>query len=169
MLLDISAVLKSSMEKLKFENEIDVSDVDFSEFDAAFIKPVKVLGHVKNVVGVVELFAQVDCVYATSCSRCGEELLKNLSFDFEQTYVKEQTAEAEDALTLEGKTIDLKDILCKNIALFLPLKQLCREDCKGICKRCGTNLNLGTCHCDATELDPRMAAILDIFKGSDKS
>ncbi|MBQ2897603.1 MAG: DUF177 domain-containing protein [Clostridia bacterium] len=163
MLLDISAVLKSSMEKLKFENEIDVNDVDFSEFDANFPESVKVSGNVKNVVGVVELSAHVDCTYATTCSRCGENITKNLSFDFEQTYVKEQTAEAEDALTLEGKTIDLKDIVCKNIVLELPLKQLCKEDCKGICQQCGTNLNHKQCDCKTEYFNPQFEILKGLF------
>ncbi len=163
MLLDISAVLKSSMEKLNFENEIDVSDVDFSEFDAHFHEKVKISGSVKNVVGVVELSAHVDCDYATNCSRCGEDLIKNLSFDFEQTYVKEQTAEAEDALTLEGKTIDLKDIVCKNIALSLPLKQLCKDDCKGICQQCGTNLNEKQCDCEEEYFNPQFEILKGLF------
>ena len=151
------------MEKLNFENEIDVSDVDFSEFGAAFCETVKVSGHVKNVVGVVELSAHVDCNYNTSCSRCGIDLKKDLSFDFEQTYVKEQTAEAEDALTLEGKTIDLKDIVCKNIASFLPLKQLCKEDCKGICQQCGANLNEKQCDCVEEYFNPQFEILKGLF------
>ncbi|MFQ8840665.1 MAG: YceD family protein [Clostridium fessum] len=39
------------------------------------------------------------------------------------------------------------------------MKVLCREDCKGICNRCGTNLNLRTCTCDTRSLDPRMSVI----------
>ncbi len=163
MLLDISNVLKSSMEKLVFENEVDVSDADFSEFDAFFSENVKVLGHVKNVVGVVELSAHVDCNYNTSCSRCGSELTKSLSFDFKQTYVKQETAEAEDALTLEGKTIDLKDIVCKNIVLHLPLKQLCKEDCKGICQQCGTNLNEKECDCVDEYFNPQFEILKGLF------
>ena len=163
MLLDISAVLKSSMEKLGFEKEIEISDMDFSEFGAEFLKSAKVSGTVKNVVGVVELSAHVDCEYNTACSRCGEDLVKNLSFDFEQTYVKEQTAEAEDALTLEGKTIDLKDIVCKNIVLQLPLKQLCSEDCKGICQQCGQNLNKGECDCTTEYFNPQFEILKGLF------
>ncbi len=163
MLLDISNVLKSSMEKLVFENEVDVSDADFSEFDAFFSENVKVSGHVKNVVGVVELSAHVDCNYNTNCSRCGSELIKSFSFDFEQTYVKQETAEAEDALTLEGKTIDLKDIVCKNIVLHLPLKQLCKEDCKGICQQCGTNLNEKECDCVEEYFNPQFEILKGLF------
>jgi len=164
MLLDISSVLKGNTEKLDFEREIDVSDVDFSEFSAEFKKPVKLSGTVKNVVGVIELSAHADCEYATLCSRCGVDIEKCLAFEFEQTYVKEQTVEAEDALTLDGdKTIDIKDILCKSIALFLPLKELCREDCKGICQQCGTNLNEKQCDCVEEYFNPQFEILKGLF------
>ncbi|MDD6168654.1 MAG: DUF177 domain-containing protein, partial [Lachnospiraceae bacterium] len=44
-----------------------------------------------------------------------------------------------------------------------PAKVLCKPDCKGICPKCGTNLNLETCDCEQGELDPRMAAFQDVF------
>ena len=46
------------------------------------------------------------------------------------------------------------------------MKTLCREDCRGICRKCGRNLNEGDCGCDTVELDPRMAVIAEIFKNS---
>ena len=47
-----------------------------------------------------------------------------------------------------------------------PMKTLCTEACKGICKKCGTNLNHSSCTCDTVELDPRMAKIRDIFNNT---
>ena len=44
------------------------------------------------------------------------------------------------------------------------MKVLCKDNCKGICSRCGANLNKGDCGCDTWVPDPRMAAIQDIFK-----
>ena len=47
-----------------------------------------------------------------------------------------------------------------------PMKVLCREDCRGICSRCGANLNKGPCGCKEEPKDLRMAAIRDIFQNS---
>ena len=49
------------------------------------------------------------------------------------------------------------------ILMRFPMKTLCREDCKGLCLKCGKNLNEGECGCDRASLDPRMSAIRDIF------
>ena len=51
----------------------------------------------------------------------------------------------------------------KQLLVNLPMKVLCSEDCKGICNRCGANLNIEQCQCEDSELDPRMASIRDIF------
>ena len=69
-----------------------------------------------------------------------------------------------DALDyMAGTSLDVDQLIFGEILVSWPMKVLCREDCKGICKRCGANLNLAECQCQKTELDPRMAAIQDIF------
>ena len=76
--------------------------------------------------------------------------------------------EDSDEPYIDGYLLDVDALVRNELFVHMPLRVLCKEDCKGICKRCGTNLNLGTCDCDATELDPRMAAILDIFGSANK-
>ena len=88
---------------------------------------------------------------------------------FELSDTPEQATEDSDEPYIDGYQLDVDALVRNELFVHMPLRVLCKEDCKGICKRCGTNLNLGTCDCDATELDPRMAAILDIFNGSKKS
>ena len=65
---------------------------------------------------------------------------------------------------LTGYNLDADQLVGNELTLNLPMKVLCKEDCKGICNRCGANLNLETCDCDTRSLDPRMAVIQDIFK-----
>ena len=62
-----------------------------------------------------------------------------------------------------GTSLDVDQLIFGEILVSWPMKVLCREDCKGICRRCGANLNLSECQCPKTEPDPRMAAIQDIF------
>lgn len=62
-----------------------------------------------------------------------------------------------------GTNLDVDKLIFGEILVSWPMKVLCKEDCKGICKRCGANLNITECQCQKTEPDPRMAAIQDIF------
>ena len=62
-----------------------------------------------------------------------------------------------------GYNLNVDELVYSEILVNWPMKTLCQESCKGICKKCGANLNHGSCDCDTVELDPRMAAIRDIF------
>ena len=65
---------------------------------------------------------------------------------------------------LQGYNLDVDQLVRDELLLNLPMKVLCDEDCKGICNRCGANLNYETCDCDRSVPDPRMSVIQDIFK-----
>ena len=62
-----------------------------------------------------------------------------------------------------SKTLDIDRLVLDELFTIIPMNVLCKEDCKGICKVCGTNLNKSTCNCDQTVPDPRMAVFSDIF------
>ena len=74
-----------------------------------------------------------------------------------------ETSEGDEVSYIQDSHIDVEELVQNEIFVNLPMKVLCSEDCKGICNRCGTNLNQMTCDCDTTELDPRMSKVLDIF------
>ena len=76
--------------------------------------------------------------------------------------VDEEKLEAKDYML--GFHLDLDRIIYDEVLVNWPMKVLCKEDCAGICKKCGKNLNHGTCDCEKTEPDPRMAVIQDVFK-----
>jgi uncharacterized protein len=61
--------------------------------------------------------------------------------------------------TYAGDEIDLSPLLREQVLLSLPTRALCDEDCRGLCVRCGANLNLGDCGCRIESMDPRFAAL----------
>jgi uncharacterized protein len=65
---------------------------------------------------------------------------------------------------LDGCILDVDKLVSDEIVVALPTKVLCKDDCKGLCPVCGKNLNYGSCSCDRSVGDPRMAAIRDIFR-----
>jgi len=72
-----------------------------------------------------------------------------------------------DLLPYDGESVDLEPILREQLVLAVPYAPLCREDCKGLCPQCGTNLNQGTCACDVRWEDPRLAALRTHLKKTD--
>ena len=97
------------------------------------------------------------------CSRCLEEV----SYPVSMQVMKEldfSDLDEEDSSYIEDKYLDLDILIFDEVVPKLPSRVLCKEDCKGLCPVCGTNLNEKECGCDRTVADPRMAAIQDIFK-----
>ena len=76
---------------------------------------------------------------------------------------EEKIAELDEHFFMDGTKFDTEVFISNEILVNLPMKVLCSENCKGICNRCGANLNMGSCKCDSAGQDPRMSKILDIF------
>lgn len=96
-----------------------------------------------------------------SCARCLEPLRADLELQLCELYVpRGQEAPAdEEVYEFRGLEIDLEPMLRDALALALPLKPICAGDCRGLCARCGRNLNRGRCECGENEVDPRWAGL----------
>lgn len=101
-----------------------------------------------------------------NCSRCLDEFTWPIALSFEQEWRKPAsfggeratwTGEGEEEiLPFDGQSIEIGEILRDRILLSLPMKPLCRPDCRGLCPVCGANLNYETCTCQREEVDPRL-------------
>ena len=78
-------------------------------------------------------------------------------------FIEERVNDLDESSYLTGMNLDVDRLVYLEVLICWPLKVLCKEDCKGICSRCGKNLNEGPCGCKEEPKDPRMAAISDIF------
>ena len=109
----------------------------------------------------------VDIEVAIPCGRCLEEVPTSIHFSIDKTLTISDNMiiddEMEETDYLIGFEMDVDKFVYAEILVNWPMKVLCKDDCEGICKVCGMNLNKGACDCQRTELDPRMAAIQDIF------
>ena len=98
------------------------------------------------------------------CDRCLQPVEVIIPLEISREYDKNDTEEeSEEENLIVGYNLDTEQLIYCEILVNWPMKTLCTEACKGICKKCGTNLNHSSCTCDTVELDPRMAKIRDIF------
>jgi uncharacterized protein len=103
------------------------------------------------------------------CSRCLEPFRLPVAAPFDLRYLPasdasseaEREVDDEDLETsyYENDAIDLNELLREQFYLALPMKPLCREECRGLCTQCGTNLNTGACDCAPVWEDPRLAPL----------
>ncbi len=109
----------------------------------------------------------VDLTVSIPCSRCLKEVPTDIRFSIDKELRLENAVahdeEMEASGCLIGSHLDIDKLVYGEILVNWPMKVLCGEDCRGICRVCGRDLNEGSCGCQRTELDPRMAAIQDIF------
>ena len=115
------------------------------------------------------LVGRVQAVLGLPCDRCLEAftLPVDATFDLRYQPRSDNTGEGEreieeDDLTTafyDNQTIDLGQLMREQFYLLLPMKPLCREDCRGLCPVCGTNLNRGACDCRLEWEDPRLAVL----------
>lgn len=112
-----------------------------------------------EVTGEIRLFLLVPC------DRCltSVEVPFVLPVEKELDGNQDAAEESDEAYFYSGYYLDVDKLVNGELIVNLPMKVLCSPDCKGICKRCGKNLNEGPCACDDRSPDPRMAAIRDIF------
>ncbi|MFW5501051.1 MULTISPECIES: YceD family protein [unclassified Maridesulfovibrio] len=100
-----------------------------------------------------------------ACDRCTADYKHNISTEFEEY---EQVAEDGDdepspvVKTKEGLKIDIGALLWEHFVMALPIKPLCKEECKGLCGKCGADLNEGGCECEQEEGDPRLAVFRNL-------
>lgn len=121
----------------------------------------------------IQLETEIDLTLQMRCDRCLEPVLQEIRIDvsreFDMDKTDQQRIEALDEINfISGNNLDVERFVYGEVLINLPMKVLCREDCKGLCNRCGANLNQVTCNCDTTELDPRMAKIRDIFQNANR-
>lgn len=116
--------------------------------------------------GKALLEGRLKLVLEIPCDRCLRPVKEPLEIDFSQELYSPEILEPEEEdeqSFVHGYELDVEAFVKNEILINMPVKVLCRPDCKGICKKCGHNLNDGECGCDTFVPDPRMAAIKDIF------
>lgn len=113
---------------------------------------------------------EVKLVLEIPCDRCLKTVEVPLEVNFEQEVAspdgRSQEEEQDEQDFMLGCELDVEAFVNSEILINMPVKVLCKPDCKGICKQCGHDLNEGDCGCDTFVPDPRMAAIKDIFNAN---
>ena len=108
--------------------------------------------------------------FVLSCDRCLKPVKTLVELDFEREILAPELVTdeeiKEDQHFVEEYELDVNALLTEELQLSWPSKILCDEDCKGICKKCGQNLNEGSCECDDFVPDVRFANLMDIFNGT---
>jgi len=152
--------------KLPFEQEITIVPKDYGFDEFVLDGSVLFKGFVENSGKQLTVKADFKAKVLLVCSRCGDEFILPLVCDFCEGYSQMPLADEEgenDIHQFSGDYINPAPEILQKIFLELPMKVLCKEDCRGVCPDCGTNLNYGSCNCAAEKIDPRLEKLKDFI------
>jgi uncharacterized protein len=165
--------LKDLQQKLSLEGAFDPGAIDFSAESMRQRSPLSWSATVERAGEEIRLAGNLRVTMEMSCSRCLEPATSEIekSFDlFFREHDEDLFDEDDIELTEEdtrtaffaGTELAIGDVLREQVLLALPMKALCRLDCKGLCPVCGTNRNQNSCSCSGEVFSPHMEKLLEI-------
>lgn len=174
MFLDLKEI---GPEGRSFEGEVSIPPMERYPGEAVRVPTARLLLRVDRREGRLELEGQLDARVELTCCRCldtfdwsfGAPLaLRLLPGPAEEKDAPEGVEGVEgeqvDAWRLSAHSLDLVRLVQEFVFLQIPLKSICRPDCKGLCPRCGTDRNRADCGCDVGPEDPRLAPLSELKK-----
>lgn len=163
MKLDLRDVIHVPNAEKSFQFQLDLSDLEFWG-RKPIARPILVEGSVVNHAGALVLNGTARSELDLVCDRCGKEILREkvVSLDTLLATELEDEDNEDDYFLLDGNELDLDEVVTTTFVLAMDTKNLCSDDCKGLCAKCGADLNLGPCGC-RPEVDPRLAALAQLL------
>lgn len=169
MIVDLDRLGDSSK---SFEFSVPAGDLDLDTENVRLKGDTVASGEIRKSIVKTDISGTITVPAEIDCTRCLAPIEKELSFNFDVSYVpidevvREGDAELHaadlDIDALAGDELDLKEVVREQILLNLPEQVFCTDDCKGLCQKCGANLNLIDCNCEETEIDPRWEALKNL-------
>lgn len=159
--------------KATVREELDVTALFKGRADVISTGPLRVSLEVAGHDGFITVDGEMSIDLELACSRCLDPTREHTVIPFFEQFKTASADEAEDGETemdvsdfveVKADRLDLLPYLEEALLLFMPFAPLCDKDCKGLCQTCGENLNERACECKHERIDPRFAALKDLFK-----
>jgi len=172
MLISLSEIMTTNDKVVQINAPIELERFDYlgNSYEFAQKEPVNLtITNLGNKIIMIE--GSTNISLTLFCSRCLKEIVFPFKIEVQKevdfNLTEEQRAEGLDETNyIIGYKLDVDTLIYDEILIEFPLQLLCSEDCKGLCKTCGTDLNEKSCDCDKFNYDPRMSVIRDIFKNN---
>ena len=173
MKLDLRALLCGDrLLEFDYELSLNVDSTDTSSYlyGVSFPSPMKVVGDITNTAGYMRMALTASVDYEARCARCLAPVNGSFAFNLEKTVAPKEVLsdldedKLDDYAIIEDGFLDIDEQLKDQLEIEFPLRFLCSDDCKGLCSRCGKNLNEGDCSCLASEIDPRFAPLQQLLE-----
>jgi uncharacterized protein len=158
-----------AVRKLRIRKSYAPGSIDYHSAEIKQAEPLEVTATAEMLDGQIRITGELETKIELVCARCLETVIEevNRAFDLFYRPVTKDLKPKEDRLKdddteigfFDGEGLFLADVLKEQVLLALPLKVICRSDCRGLCPSCGANLNHEECRCETHATDPRLAPL----------
>jgi uncharacterized protein len=169
MIIDLITLGNSPYE---FDFSVSPEEIELDGDEARLVNPAQIAGKLTKHIAHTDVEGTIRAELEIECTRCLQKIEKRFEIPFRAAFVAPenytQAKEAElqtedlDVSVIEGSEIDLTELVREQILLNLPEQVFCREDCQGLCEKCGANRNLINCNCLEEEIDPRWQGLREL-------
>lgn len=168
MRLNLKDFLKSPDQNLNFEGQIEKNETDYVIDGLNLNFPVLYNGKFTKLGDTnLKLDLSVHYTFDTNCDRCLKPMKEIVDSSLEAYSLQEDLYDDDSSsqfFQVENDEVYMDDLIISQVITSVPLKSLCKEDCKGLCPKCGADLNVEVCSCNQEEqVDPRFEKLLNLF------
>ena len=146
MLLDFQIAKNSHGKEIDFSIDVPMEDNLIEEKGYSFASPCKLVGTMLYEFEALHLKAKAEISINAFCDLCGEELSKTFEFSIDEVFAKSNSDDS-NYYEIGSTTVDVTPMVVDNFFENMPSRIICKDDCKGLCDRCGNNLNYHSCNC----------------------
>lgn len=166
--LNVTKALQNPGQEYPFVVDAQIEEMEVLGDPVRFID-VKAEGIVFGAGTTVSATADVTATVVSRCARCLEEVRFPIAAEMKAKFSRQPDPDDPDQYLFEASTVDLTEALKDALVLELPLRFLCAEDCKGLCPKCGINLNTGSCTCQkGVEIPNPFEALRSIVENNEE-
>ena len=167
-------------EPLHVEHVYPAGELNLAHEDAGLSAPVTTVFTLTHKEAALRINGTVETSVRFRCSRCLREIVKPLNSRFDLSYLPQPKLPSSvheielkydemDVGFYDGLRFDVDLMVLEQIELSMPMRFVCREDCRGLCPSCGTDLNEKDCGCKQADPDTRLASLLEFkYKMKDR-
>ena len=163
MVINFSDLLSKKNRKKQISLTFELETFEFEGEEIRAIEKVDVEGVAISENDVIVINASIKTKLQLSCSRCLDTFIYPIDIDIEERFTNNKELEDQEIMFVDGDTLDITEIIENSIISTLPIKRLCKEDCKGLCSQCGANKNVENCSCLDYDVDIRLAKLRELF------
>ena len=163
MKVQISDIISGKDRNRKIDHNFEMSQF---KFEGDIIKSrgsCQVVGEISSDSDILILNAEIKVDLEMICSRCLETFIYPIDIDIEERFTTNSKSEDDEAVVVYDDVLDITEIVGTIIISTIPIKRICKDDCKGLCQECGCNLNFKSCSCNNEDVDIRFEALRGLF------